>query len=180
MSEIRTGTCLNNERMLLNFNTTYNVWESHVACNGDIHPEFDGFYLPHVTVENVHADWVRAHATFALLWAGCDLVFLQCTQVPGDFCLLNWRISSLLLSRICWPRQWNRKNVELKYIKWNGKKEAWKKVERHEEGMESRWNRMKEEWIEGWLERRWNGMIENGTKVEWNEGGIERRCNAIQ
>ena len=56
MSEIRTGTCLNNERMLLNFNTIYNVCESHVACNRGIHPEFDGFYLPHVTVESVHAD----------------------------------------------------------------------------------------------------------------------------
>jgi len=89
--EIRTGSFLNNERMaqywphmaclihiLLNSNTIYSDGEWNVTCKGDIHNDFDGYCLPHVAVESVHADWVRAHATFTLLWAGCDSVFLQC------------------------------------------------------------------------------------------------------
>jgi len=38
-------------------------------CCGKIHS---------VAVESVHAEWVRVQGIFALLWAGCDLVFLQC------------------------------------------------------------------------------------------------------
>jgi len=38
-----------------------------------------------VTVESVDEDWVRAHATFALLWAECDLVFLQWGQELKNF-----------------------------------------------------------------------------------------------
>ena len=33
------------------------------------------FLLRHLAVESVHAEWVRARGIFALLWAGCDVIF---------------------------------------------------------------------------------------------------------
>ena len=75
----KPGTCLNIERKLFNFNTKYKTCVAHVACYKGIHHEFDGFCLPPVAVESVHADWVRAYATFARfvsrMWRGLFTVY---------------------------------------------------------------------------------------------------------
>ena len=126
--EIRTGSFLNNERMaqywphmaclihiLLNSNTIYSDCEWNVACKGDIHNDFDGYCLPHVAVESVHADWVRAHATFTLLWAGCDSVFLQCI-FNGTIHLLTLKCvfsMYLILSYSC-----NNENFKITFLYW--------------------------------------------------------------